>query len=157
MKYILIIFLLLFHFKSNAQSIQCEFEEVYKNGEMQKGKLLFMDDLLRYQYLDKQLFTIIYNKNYFLIRNDNVGAVTKIDNDPILEELSFIIKNYISIQNSYSKNDVDIKIEKSSEFNFLKRIAIKSLKLNMSIYFNNCTNKQLTNKYFQPFALIEIS
>ena len=61
----------LFSHLSNAKSIQCNFEEVYQDGSLQFGKVLFHEGLLRYQYSDQQLFTIILNKDYFVIRMTN--------------------------------------------------------------------------------------
>ena len=40
--------------------------------------MLFSDGLLRYQYNDEQLFTIIYNKDYYVIRNDKNSIVNKL-------------------------------------------------------------------------------
>ena len=54
-----------------AVEVKCNFEEVYKNGEVQEGILMLKDQSLRYQYLKQDLFTIIAKENkFYLIRND---------------------------------------------------------------------------------------
>ena len=67
MKYFYFLFLIAFFNQSYANSVSCEFEEVYQDGSIQTGYMLFSDGLLRYQYSDKQLFTIIYNSNCTVI------------------------------------------------------------------------------------------
>ena len=123
----LIIFFLTINFKiSEAKSVKCEFEEVYQDGSIQSGYMLFRDGLLRYEYDDKQLFTIIFNKDYFVIRNDNKNSVSKLNNDVILNELKSVINNYPNIKTFYNNDDINIKIHESKDKNFLKRISINS-------------------------------
>tara|TARA_Y100000996_G_scaffold398575_1_gene366749 strand:+ start:3821 stop:4180 length:360 start_codon:yes stop_codon:yes gene_type:complete len=117
---------------------------------------LFSDGLLRYQYNDKQLFTIIYNKDYYFIRNDDNSVVNKLKDDEVLNELKYIINDYPKIKNSYTKDDIKISIQKSQEINFIKRISINSPKANLSIYFLNCKFDSISKNYFQPYALKEI-
>ena len=72
MKYIFLLsFILNVNLTFANKSVSCDFEEVYEDGSTQFGHLYYNDGLLRYEYLDKQLFTIIYNNDYFVIRNDN--------------------------------------------------------------------------------------
>ncbi len=153
----LIIFFLIINFKvSEAKSIKCEFEEVYQDGSIQLGSMLFRDGLLRYEYDDKQLFTIIFNNEYFVIRNDNKNSVSKLNNDLILNELKSVIKNYPNIKTFYSNDDINIKIHESKDNNFMKRISINSPDANLSIYFLNCNFEDIPKRYFQPFLLPEI-
>lgn len=153
----LIIFFLIINFKvSEAKSIKCEFEEVYQDGSIQSGSMLFRDGLLRYEYDDKQLFTIIFNNDYFVIRNDNKNSVSKLNNDLILNELKSVIKNYPNIKTFYSNDDINIKIHESKDNNFMKRISINSPDANLSIYFLNCNFEDIPKRYFQPFLLPEI-
>ena len=153
MRYLLIFFLIITFKDSVAKSVKCEFEEVYQDGSIQSGDMLFHDGLLRYEYYDKQLFTIIFNKDYFVIRNDNQNIVNKLENDAILNELRNIITNYPKIKSSYSQNGVEIKIQNSKEINFPKRISINSDEVNLSIYFINCNFGDFPKRYFQPFSL----
>ena len=153
----LIIFFLTINFKiSEAKSVKCEFEEVYQDGSIQSGYMLFRDGLLRYEYDDKQLFTIIFNKDYFVIRNDNKNSVSKLNNDVILNELKSVINNYPNIKTFYNNDDINIKIHESKDKNFLKRISINSPDANLSIYFINCNFENIPKRYFQPFLLPEI-
>ena len=54
-----------------ALEVTCNFEEVYQNGDVQQGVFLLKDKMMRYQYYDQDLFTIITKRdNYFLIKNN---------------------------------------------------------------------------------------
>ena len=156
MRYLLIFFLIINFKASVAKSVKCEFEEVYQDGSIQSGNMLFRDGLLRYEYDDKQLFTIIFNNDYFVIRNDNKNSVSKLDNDLVLNELKSLINNYPNIKTFYSKDNVNIKIHESKDKNFLRRISINSPDANLSIYFINCNFEDIPKRYFQPFLLPEI-
>ena len=69
LKKILIFILFPLNFLS-ALEVTCNFEEVYKNSEVQQGVFLIKDKMLRYQYYDQDLFTIISkNNSHFLINN----------------------------------------------------------------------------------------
>lgn len=157
MKLILIFILSLFSNLSNAKSFQCNFEEVYQDGTLQFGQVLFHEGLLRYQYNDKQLFTIIFNEDYYAIRNDKPEIVNKLEKNILLDELSNVLANYPNIKKNYKTNDIKISIESSHNSNFLKRISIISPDTNLSIYLINCDTKKLSKKYFQPFFIVDIS
>ena len=77
---------------------------------MQFGKILFSNGLSRYQYEDNQLFTIIYNDDGYLVRNDNRKIVNKLEKDKILSELSIILSDYPNIKTSYKNNENKIKL-----------------------------------------------
>ena len=157
MKYIFLLsFILNINLTFANNSVSCDFEEVYDDGSTQFGYLYYNDGLLRYEYIDKQLFTIIYNNDYFVIRNDDQNIVSKLENDDVLNELKLIIENYPNIKNIYNNGDVKIKIQNSLEFNFLKRISINSNETNLSIYFINCGFENIPKNFFQPFALTKI-
>ena len=157
MKYIYVfIFLIIFNYTHANNSVRCDFEEVYQDGSTQFGHLLFNNGLLRYEYKDKQLFTIIYNRNYFIIRNDNQNIVNKLENDDILNQLKFIITNYPDTKNFYTSGHIDINIQNSKEINFLKRVSIKSDKVNLSIHFIDCIFEDISRQYFQPLPLKKI-
>ena len=157
MKNFLFLFLFSLFFSSSfAKNIKCNFEEVYDDGSLQFGKVLFSNGLLRYQYEDNQLFTIIYNDNYYLVRNDNKKIVNKLDDDKILDELSIILGDYPNIKKSYKNNDIEINLEKNLEDIFIKRISIKSEKTNLSIYLLGCEFKPIPASYFHPFSFVEL-
>lgn len=155
MRIIFVIIVFIFPVLSEAKNLKCSFEEVYQNGEVQKGKLFLQNELFRYEYLDPQLYTIIYNKNFFIIRNDN-HIVNKLKNDELLNELKNILSNFSLLKDQYQNGDYNVKIEKSMDTAFLKRISIKSRKTNLSIFFYNCENSLLSQLYFQPFFFKQI-
>ena len=158
MKYIFLLsFTFIFKLIYASESVKCDFEEVYQDGSTQFGHLLFNDGLLRYQYKDNDLFTIIFNKDYFVIRNDNQSIVNRLEDNDILNELKQIITNYPNIKISYSKDEIEIKITNSKEYNFLKRISINTDEVNLSIYFINCNFEKISKRFFQPFSLANIT
>ena len=67
MKKIFFISLVIFFYfnKSVAIEIYCNFEEVYKDGQVQKGFFLIKDDSLRYEYTNQNLFIIFKEKENF--------------------------------------------------------------------------------------------
>ena len=157
--YIFTIITLLFTFKLlDAKSINCKFEEVYHDGSIQKGSILFHDGSLRYEYIDKNLYTlIIYNTNFFLIRNSDKNIVNKIKEDDLILSISKILKDFPEIENIYYKDDLIIGVEKSLMNDFIKRISIQNSSTNLSIYFYECSFSKLSQKYFQPFNLIKLN
>ena len=58
MRYLFIFFFIINFKVTLAKSVKCEFEEVYQDGSIQSGNMLFSDGLLRYEYYDKQLFEV---------------------------------------------------------------------------------------------------
>ena len=158
MKYIFLFsFTFIFKLLYANEGVRCDFEEVYQDGSTQFGNLLFNNGLLRYQYNDKDLFTIIFNKDYFVIRNDNRSVVNRLEDDEILNELKQILINYPNNKSSYSKDDIKIKIINSKKFDFPKRISINSDEVNLSIYFINCNFEEIPERFFQPFSLSNIT
>ncbi len=158
MKYLFLLsFTFIFQIIYANEGVKCDFEEVYQDGSTQFGHLLFNDGLLRYQYLENDLFTIIFNKNYFVIRNDNRSVVNRLEDDEILNELKQILINYPNNKSSYSKDDIKIKIINSKKFEFPKRISINSDEVNLSIYFINCNFEEIPERFFQPFSLSNIT
>ena len=138
-----------------AFEVTCNFEEVYQNGDVQQGVFLLKDKMLRYQYYDQELFTIITKRdNYFLIKN-NTKTVQKIEkNTEILEVLMQIISEFPDVQDVYEHNDSIIKIENSSD-EFIKRVSVKSQKVNLSINILNCKFNKIEKKYFRHFDFEE--
>ena len=92
------LFIIIF-FKINilhGLEVTCDFEEVYGNGDIQQGMFLLKDQKLRYEYLDKNLFTIIAkNQKFFLINQAHKNNVSKIDkNTEILQMFMNIASDY---------------------------------------------------------------
>lgn len=134
--------------------ISCDFEEVYVNGELQQGILLVKNDKLRYQYFNKDLYTLLYvNQKIFLVNNLDTKKVQYLENqNNILPSILEIFDEYPNFKKKYMKNGYEIKIEKG-DGKFIKRLVIKSNKLNLSIFFINCREVSLRDKYFNfnPF------
>ena len=135
---------------SNALEIKCDFEEVYSDGTVQNGFFLIKNEMLRYQYKNKDLFTIFHkNEQFFLVRNNNLKHIQKLtDNLDLVKELIKISNKYPNIESEYVNNEMVIKLERQISNNFFKRISINSEKLNMSIYFNECEPISIKKKYF---------
>ena len=131
--------------------VKCNFEEVYKNGQMQQGMVILKNNLLRYQYFDKDLFTIFYNgESFYTLENQNLKKFNKINsNTKMLEELISLSQKYPNIKNKYEKKNYVIEIERSLIDKFIKRISIKSNNLNMSIFFNNCKFMPINKRLFE--------
>lgn len=134
--------------------LSCEFEEAYSNGDIQQGFLLIKDDKIRYEYFDQELFTLLYvNKKLFLINNFSPDKVQLLENhNNLLPSILEIYDDYPNFKETYIKNNHEIKIEKGQN-RFLKRIVIKSNKINVSVYFINCKKIKLQENLFNfnPF------
>ncbi len=133
----------------------CNFEEVYQNGEIQQGVFLIKNQMFRYEYYDQDLFTIISKKNnYYLVKN-NTKTVQKIDkNTDTIKALVEIISDFPHLKDTYKYDNSIIKIEHSTN-NFIKRVSIKSEKLNLSINILNCNFDKIEKKYFKHFDFEE--
>ncbi len=153
-KYILII---LFFLPANLNSLElsCRFEEVYKDGSTQQGFFLIKEGKLRYEYLDKNLFTIIIKDNrYYLIPNNQKDSFSILDeNTEMIDDLSNVLLDFPNINEVYEIREYTYLIEKSSN-DFIKRIAIKSKEINMSINFLNCQFKDIHDKFFLHFPIM---
>ena len=151
-----IIFLFLFFLPTNLFAFEafCWFEEVYKDSSTQQGFLLIKNDKIRYEYLDENLYTIIIKNNkYFLIPNNQKDSFSIIEeNTELIDELAKVFLKFPYIDDLYNRGEYTFSIEKSSD-NFIKRVAIKSKDLNMSINFFDCKFKVIHDKYFMHFPL----
>lgn len=151
------LFFISLFFISNLYSLElkCNFEEVYADGSIQNGFFLIQNQKLRYEYSAETLFTIIHNHDQsFLVRNNDRQIINKItENTEIIEELLNISTKYPDIEKEYTSDDLIIKIEKALKGDFVKRILINSPEIKVSIYFNDCQNIKIQNKYFShnPF------
>ena len=149
---------LLFSFYLNslfAIEVTCNFEEVYKNGEVQEGVLMLKDNLLRYQYTKDNLYTIISKQNkFYLIRNDSKIVQKLSENTESLKNFIKLARDYPNINETYHDNDLLIKVEKS-EVAFIKRLSIQSNDLNLSVNFFNCKFESINKKYFRHFNFVE--
>ena len=121
-RYILTIFLVFYSNLLQGVEVKCNFEEVYKNGQMQQGLIILKNNLLRYQYFDKDLFTIFYNgESFYTLENQNLKKFNKINsNTKMLEELISLSQKYPNIKNKYEKKNYVIEIERSLIDKFIK-------------------------------------
>tara|TARA_B100001057_G_scaffold193710_1_gene194539 strand:- start:3383 stop:3862 length:480 start_codon:yes stop_codon:yes gene_type:complete len=137
---------------SHAIEVTCNFEEVYANSDIQQGIFLLKNKKLRYEYYDRELFTIIAkNENFYLIHRAHKNNVQKIqDNTEILDMFMKISSDFPNIKNYYEIESIKVKVEKDS-YNFIKRISINSEKVNVSVNIMNCKYENINNKYFKLF------
>ena len=138
-----------------AFEVTCNFEEVYSNAEVQQGVFLIKDDMLRYQYYDQDLFTIIAKNNKYFLINNSSKTVQKLNEKTVaLDILMDIISDFPELDRVYERNDVIIKLEKSSD-DFIKRVSINSEEANLSINMINCRYGEIDKKYFRHFNFEE--
>ena len=148
---------LFFSFSLNAIEIQCNFEEVYSDGSVQQGILLYKNQKLRYQYFGKDLYTIFIKKNnFYIVENRNKSSFQKIPNENVslLKKINEIINDYPNIDDYYEYDENFIKIEKNRK-KFIKRIIIITNEFSMSIYINNCEEKKFEERFFNYFPFYE--
>lgn len=158
MNKILIFFFVIFFAKDiYSKGLYCNFEEVYKNGDIQNGHLLLQGQNLRYQYYDKNLYTLFYvNEKLVYVSNDDHSKFQLIENNnSIIKELVSIYNNFPDIKKKYTRDRKTILIEKN-DVNFIKRIAIISNNLNLSIFFIDCVEKNIDKKLFNFNPLTKI-
>ena len=140
---------------SFALEVKCNFEEVYQNSDIQQGIFFIKDRMLRYQYYDQDLFTIISKNNNFYLVNNRSKTVQKInEKTEYLETLIKIISDFPNINDTYKSTNMTIKIEKSKS-QFIKRVSINSEELNLSINIMNCKYKEIKKIYFRHFNFEE--
>ena len=124
---------------------------------MQQGLFLLKEQRLRYQYFDKNLYTIFKKKdNFYLVNNRDLESFQKIPEEQtvLLDKITKIANDYPNIKNYYQSDQIQITLEKS-ENNFFKRIAIVSDELSMSIYINNCEQKKIEERLFSFFPFYQ--
>jgi hypothetical protein len=143
---------------ANTTDIFCNFEEVYQNGQIQEGLLMIKDSKIRYEYKNKNLYTIFVDHDRFtLIQNFDKKTKHLIKPEKKLFNVALdLIKKYPAKIDEYKEKGFDIRFEKSQNFDFYKRISIKSEKNNMSIFFYNCQNGVIEAKYFNLDPVFEI-
>ena len=143
---------------AKSSNIFCNFEEVYLNSQTQEGLLMIKDSKIRYEYKKHNLFTIFVDKEQFiLIQNFEKDKKHQINlSDDLFQITLDLMKKYPAKIEEYKKNGFDIKFEKSIEFDFYKRISIKSKDHNLSIYFYNCQTNLIEDKYFSLDPVFEI-
>ena len=147
----LLIFFCFFTLNLKAQTLKCNFEEVYSDGSNQNGYFLIQERKLRYEYFSQDLYTLFYNyEDFYLVKNNDKNQTQKIkENTEVIKELIKIYNNFPNLNKNYNTKNFEIELDKSLTNNFYKRISIKSPQLNMSIYLNDCSFISVHEKFFQ--------
>ena len=133
--------------------LECKFEEVYIDQSIQNGLILIKDQNLRYQYSDKKLYTIIKNpKGIFLINNYSKEVSQEIF-DPVVDKIIQILNEQNFQKKIYIFDNLNIKVFFNKNGDLVKRIAIQSPKVNLSIYLNDCNQQPIQQYLFnnEPF------
>ena len=146
---------MLYFIGAHAIEVMCNFEEVYKDGQVQEGILMIKDDMLRYQYAKDNLFTIISKQNnFYTVRNDSKIVQKLTENTEPLKKFIEMTLDYPDIKELYEEDNILVKVEKS-ENEFIKRLSIKSDELSLSVNIFNCNFDSINKKYFLHFNFVE--
>ena len=152
MMFRLILFFYIFYsYQALGFEFACNFEEVYIDGQTQQGLMLIKKNKLRYEYIDKNLFTIIHkNNNTTISKNTNRKHVNDYEGDNnLIEHLISITNDFPNFKEVYNINNFKIIVENSSLNDFIKRMAVVSDDINLSINFLNCKSVEILDLYFQ--------
>lgn len=141
-----------------AHSIEgeCLFEEVYKNSQSQNGLILISTDQIRYEYIDKNLFTIIFkNDEIVVINNKTLTTIENLNNQQkkLFLIIAEMIKKYPFKDNQVSIEDFNIFFEQGLKNEFPRRIIVKSNQVNLSIYLYSCISKPINKLFFKTDPL----
>ena len=146
---------MLFYNITLSSQLKCNFQEVYQDGQIQNGILFLGSSQIRYQYNDEKLFTLIYhnNENLYSVSNQNSSELAQINHNKEIFETILDIKDNNNISETLHLDGMQVDIEKNKKDKFVKRLAIKSKDLNMSIFFIDCIEKEIDKKlfYVNPF------
>lgn len=152
-------FCTLFPILLSAKSLSCKFEEVYPSGEIQTGKIYIQDSKMRYQYQNQDLYTLIYKTDsLYFIRNrepDKFEKITK--NKELFSEIMQIYKNFPNIELDQQFDDLSISIELNKKQELIKRMAILSKDLSLSIYLIDCDESIIPKNYFDHNPFYEVT
>ena len=152
MKKIILLIPLFFFTLTNAYAleVQCQFEEVYRDGSNQQGIFFLDNNRLRYQYHNPQLYSLIYNNlELYAVQNNNTHFYQKVtDRYNIIRLLNDISDDFPDFQSVYRYNKQEVIVERSQNTNFIKRLVFKSDQLNLSIYFQNCKFMKIDQTLF---------
>lgn len=155
-KIFLFILFIFFYKPLFSLEILCKFEEVYYNGQTNNGFILIKENKLRYEYAAKNLFglLLIEEQLYYYDNFDYKNIKKTNQNKELVTQLLEIFKKYPNIDNSYTVENFDIAIEKSKSAEFIYRLFVKSEKLNLSIYFNDCSEEPINDIFFKKNPVI---
>ena len=134
-----------------AKELYCEFEEVYSTGDIQQGFFLMKDKNIRYEYFDINFYTIFFNNKDLVIVNNKDRNLKNYEYQHIglFKSLYQLTKNFPDNPNQFNIDGYFINLELSKKHDFYKRISIKSDEINLSIFLNDCSFKNIDDKYFK--------
>ena len=157
----ILIFSLFYSYQTLGFEFACKFEEVYIDGQTQQGLMLIKKNKLRYEYSDNNLYTIIHKNNSTTIsKNNNRKHVDKYEGENnLIDHFMSITKEFPNLKDVYNINNFKIIVENSSLNEFIKRLAVVSDDINLSIYFQNCRSGEILDLYFQhtPYFRFSLS
>jgi len=121
---------------------------VYQDGKTQQGFFLMKKNKIRYQYYDRNLITIFSNSDkIFYVPNNNTSLFYEIQYEQkIIKELFNIFQTFPIQKNQYIEDDLIIKTDLGD--NFFRRVSVQSKDTNLSIFFIECKNKQVSDGFF---------
>jgi len=141
MKFFLFIIFLFISQNIYSLELECYFEEVYQDGSSQQGIFLLKGENLRYQYFDKELYTIINNSDGLHLVNNSTRLPQPLQVN--YEIIDFLIEQSNLFPNNlenYSSVNFNAEIIKSKNNIFIKNIIIKKKNINLNIHFFDCKN-----------------
>ena len=137
-----------------ASDISCNFEEVYHDGEIQNGLILVSKKKVRYEYFKENLFTIIYNKEWNVLKNISNELIPNRNlNLDLIGKLKKALDQYPDNIEDISNDEYKIKFNPNHNKTFFKDLTISSTRLNLKIHFFDCSNDHISDIYFshKPF------
>jgi hypothetical protein len=90
-----------------------------------------------------------------MIQNYDKNLINSINDHAVTVAMSKIYNDYPNIEEFYEFKNMKFILEKSQEHIFLKRMSVKSNKLNLSIFFYNCENIDIDKKFFKERLIID--
>lgn len=159
LNFLLYVSFFFFNFKSLfALQAYCDFEEVYQDGQTQQGAVLINNFKLRYEYYDPNLYTIFYDGKDLVIVNNKDRNLKNYEHQ--YKKLINIVYDVLKMKDKENQtvltDEYEINLEKSISGDFYRRMSIQSAQINLSIYFNNCSNKSINTKYFSLNPVIDL-
>jgi len=135
----------------------CNFEEIYKNGQIQQGFILVNNENLRYEYYDPNLYKIIYKDSQLslILNKNNTIQNLPAEHSVLIENIYKIFKQFPNIPNEVIIDSVVFKTELNQDSSFISRLAVVSNKINMSIYFYDCETRPINGIFFKSNPVFE--
>lgn len=136
---------------SISKELICTFEEVYPTGDIQQGFFLLKEKNIRYEYINPNLYTIFFdNKDLIIVQNKDRNLKNyEYRFHSLFKSIYQLTRNYPNNPTNMIIHGYSINLEKSKSHDFYKRISIKSDEINLSIFLNDCSYKNINDNYFK--------